>query len=119
MTTRSLIRRMIPGAFLAVALAGPGFAADMPSSYVPPQADAGPSAACTLAGRHHRPADEVDLPPQPAYIVAERCGPSSYWLDTVMMAPRYEEILVYYNGGSMNRTDVTLLRVPPWAAPPH
>jgi hypothetical protein len=110
-------RRVILSAALAAAFAVPASAADMPGTYAPPVQAAAP-AECTLGARHRQP-DKVYLPPQPAYIVAERCGQTAYWLDTVMAAPRHEKILVYYNGGSMDRTDVTMLVVPPWYSRPH
>jgi hypothetical protein len=119
-STLPMTIRVIMAAALGAALgglAGPASAADMPGSYAPPPEPV-VSLDCTLhAG--HRPADKVYLPPRVAYIVAERCGKSQYWLNTLMSAPRHEEILVYYNGGSMNRTDVTMLRVPPSYRRPH
>jgi hypothetical protein len=118
------IRRVIMKTALMTALgvplgglAGPALAADMPGAYPPPP-ETVVTLDCTLAAGHRR-GDKVYLPPQVAYIVAERCGKSQYWLNTLMSAPRHEEILVYYNGGSMNRTDVTLLRVPPSYRRPH
>lgn len=55
--------------------------------------------------------DDVWQPPQSAYIVAANCGPS---IDMVNLLTfnRREKILVYYNGGSMYKTDIDLLVVP-------
>ena len=101
------MRCLLMSAAAVVALSAPGaLAADMAEWPV----DTAPVACGSVASE--RQADDVYLPPQPAYIVAERCGPPvKNWL-SLLGAPRHEDILVYYNGGSMDRTDITLIRVP-------
>jgi len=87
------------------------FAADLPSSYGRPVY--APPAPCS--GYGSRPAAHGWQQPQTAYIVAETCGPDqslSAWLKKIHMT-QLVPLRVYYNGGSMDRTDILTIAVPP------
>jgi hypothetical protein len=56
--------------------------------------------------------DDVYQPPQTAYIVASSCDPMGIDMVTLFSLGKREKILVYYNGGSMHKTDIDLLVVP-------
>ena len=105
MTVRLLPIAAALGALLA---AGSANAADMPGTYY----QAAP--ACSIYGA--RPADHVWMPGKVAYIVAESCDGQSHslsaWLAKNHIFPR-EPLRVYYNGGSMWKTDINTIDVPP------
>ena len=84
-------------ATLAVFPMPAALAADMPEWTAPPVYPAPtPGTSCSMHGGW-RQVDDVWRPGQLAYILAGRCGNGG-------------PLLVYYNGGSMNRTDIRILR---------
>jgi len=92
--------------------ASAAYAADLPSSYGRP-VYAPPPVACS--GYGSRPSAHGWQAPQMAYIVAETCGPDqslSAWLKKIHLTQRVP-LRVYYNGGSMDRTDILTIEVPP------
>jgi len=105
------IRYVLAAAATLVAVSVSGaLAADMPEGpppvvYAPPDTAVG----CGLSGRH---ADRLWRPGQVAYIVAQTCGgvPAN-WINLIGIQRR-EDVFVYYNGGSMDRPDVTSINVP-------
>jgi hypothetical protein len=111
MTMRHLFLAL---AALAALPASAALAADLPEGppprvvYAPPPDDA--NARCRWFGEH-RQVDHVWQPGQVAYIVAQTCGQTTSWLERIGQ-PNWQNILVYYNGGSMYRTDIRTLNVP-------
>lgn len=103
MTMRSAL--MAAATLLALSASG-AFAADMPDAAPPPVAEVD-----TCNGGFYPDVDRVWRPGQVAYIVAQSCGAGTTWLSHIG-TPRRENMLVYYNGGSMNRTDITSINVP-------
>ena len=107
MTLRSL--SLIAG-LGALFTASSAYAADMPGSYPRPL----PPSACSTYGE--RQADHVWEQGKVAYIVAESCDGESHslsaWLAKNHIFPR-EPLRVYYNGGSMWKTDINTIDVPP------
>lgn len=102
MTMRSLCAAVA----LVVLSASAALAADMPNYAGPPLAPPDYSDTPCAAFNGQRQVDDVWRPGQVAYIVAARCGQSHHWLT------RNKNILVYYNGESMDKTDIRVLRVP-------
>lgn len=98
-------------AILAAALAFaplPAAAADLAQSYPLPAPEiAAPE--CARYG-YTRPYDDVYQPPQTAYILASRC--QSFDVVGLLTGGQREKLLVYYNGGSMYKTDIDMLVVP-------
>jgi hypothetical protein len=101
------MRSVLTAAATAVVLSASGaFAADMPDAAPPVvQAD-------DCEGGIYSDVDRVWRPGQVAYIVARSCGASIIGSHTHFGKPRRENMLVYYNGGSMDRTDITSINVP-------
>lgn len=56
--------------------------------------------------------DDVYQPPQVAYIVASSCDPMGLDMVTLFSLGQREKILVYYNGGSLHKTDIDMIVVP-------
>ena len=112
-----IMRYLLAVAATAVVLGASGArAADMPESAPPVVVvpDNSTVSCRLLAGRQP---DHVWQPGQVAYIVAQSCGGTaatslSDWLHRITMVPRRENVLVYYNGGSTNRTDIRSINVP-------
>jgi len=109
-----MITRYFSLTAVAVLLSAAGaFAADMPQA-PPPDVVYAPDDSGTLcggsAGRH---VDRVWKPGQVAYIVAGTCSDHSLavFLRMLHLQPR-ENVLVYYNGGSWDRTDIRSINVP-------
>ena len=103
MTMRSALTAA--AALLALSVSG-AFAADMPNN-APPVAQVD-----SCDDGNYPDVDKVWRPGQVAYIVAHSCGASVTGLLTHIGTPRRENMLVYYNGGSMDRTDITSINVP-------
>ncbi len=105
MTLRSLSIAAALGALFAASSA---HAADMPGTYY--------RAAPECSSYGARPADHVWEQGKVAYIVAETCDGQSHslsaWLAKNHIFPR-EPLRVYYNGGSMWKTDINTIDVPP------
>lgn len=99
MTMRSLCAAVA----LVVLSASAALAADIPD-YAGPPPDYADAPCAAFNGQ--RQVDDVWRPGQVAYIVAARCGQGHHWLT------RNKNILVYYNGESMDKTDIRVLRVP-------
>lgn len=85
----------------------PAVAADLAVTYPLPEVAA---PECARYG-YTRPYDDVYQPPQTAYILAQRCQSFDIVGLLTPGGPR-EKLLVYYNGGSMYKTDIDLLVVP-------
>lgn len=101
------MRSALMAAATLVALSASGaFAADMPDA--PPVVQA----PTTCDDGNYPDVDKVWRPGQVAYIVAQSCGAGITGMLTHIGTPRRENMLVYYNGGSMNRTDITSINVP-------
>jgi hypothetical protein len=103
------MRTMLVAAAMAAACFAPtAFAADMPEMGPPLVVEA----PLTCDGYLNRPVDRVWKPGQTASIVAKTCGvTTTHWLEHIA-APRREDMLYYYNGGSMDRTDINTVNVP-------
>lgn len=83
----------------------PALAADLGAPY--------PGASLDCSGfTNQRGYDDVIEPPKTAYIVASSCKRSSLDVVTLLTLGQREKILVYYDGGSMYKTDIDMLVVP-------
>jgi hypothetical protein len=89
---------LMTAATLAMISAPVVLAADMPEWSGPPIYSAPPDDGSCSAFGSRRQVDDVWQAPQVAYILAARCADG-------------RAILVYYNGGSTDRTDIRILRV--------
>lgn len=109
-----MIMRYLSLTAAAVLLSAAGaFAADMPQG--PPDVVYAPDDSGTLCGSFNgRQVDRVWKPGQVAYIVAATCDDHSMarFVHDRRHWQRRENVLVYYNGGSWDRTDIRVINVP-------